>query len=74
MNNLLQAKGLFALSTFGGLEIIDVVYDVDDYVVFRWNFGKPGRISRAKIRYGKCGDYFKTKGHTIFLSDVIRAI
>jgi len=40
------------LSNWGGIEILDIVYGIDDYVVYRFNYGTPEKIHKAKIIYG----------------------
>ena len=71
----MTVQGVVAMSAFGGLEILDIEYGINDRVVYRWNFGKPERVCRAKIRYDGYGlPYFKTKGHKIFMDDVLAAL
>ena len=31
-----DAKGVYCLSNTGGVEILDILYDIDDYVVYRY--------------------------------------
>lgn len=71
----MTVQGVVATSAFGGLEVLDIEYGIDDRVVYRWNFGEPGRVCRAKIRDDGDGlPYFKTKGHKIFMDEVLTAL
>jgi len=71
----MTVQGIVATSAFGGLEVLDIEYGIEDRVVYRWCIdGKEGRISRAKIRENNVGAYFETKGHRIYMDDVLAAI
>lgn len=37
------------LSNWGGIEILDIVHEINDYVVYRFNYGTPEKIHKAKI-------------------------
>ena len=61
--------GYMSMTNFGGLEVLDIEYDVDDYIIYRW-YG--GRKCRSKIRENTVGLYFNTCGRRIYLDDIIR--
>lgn len=65
--------GLWADSTFGGIEIIgDIEYTPDDdYVYWRFNYGTPTSIRRAKIYYGT-NPHFRTPHGRIYFKDIQR--
>lgn len=63
----------FVLCNLGGIEILDILYGIDDYVVYRFNFGKPEETHRAKIRYGVNHSSFKTfVGYSVRLDECMR--
>ena len=72
----MTVQGIVATSAFGGLEVLDIEYGPEDRVVYRWCIdGKEGRICRAKIRDDVGGlPYFKTRGQTVFMGDVLAAL
>lgn len=61
-----------------GIEIKEIQYGIEDYVVFSANSwysdskGKRGDIHRAKVYYSANGDYFKYHGYRIPLNECIR--
>lgn len=63
----------YCLSNCGGIEIMDILYGIDDYVVYRWNFGTPTELHTAKIRYGANHSSFRTSaGYSIRLDECMR--
>lgn len=65
--------GVFADSTFGGIEIIgDIEHAINDYVFWRYNYGKPENIHRAKIYHNKKGSYFTTPRGRIYFNNIMR--
>ena len=44
--------GVMGMGNWGGLEVLDIIYDADDYVVTCFNWGNVRKdFSKAKIRY-----------------------
>ena len=66
---------VFALTAFDSIEIINIEYDVNDSVVFRWNHGgELSRLHKSRIRYNKDGRaYFRTYNLKIALDECVRA-
>lgn len=61
------------MTNFGGIEIMDILYGIDDRVVYRFNFGEPQECHVAKIRYGANHNSFKTSaGYSIRLDECMR--
>lgn len=60
-------------SGFGGMELKEIVYGIEDYAIFISNawYGKK-RYCRLKIYYDKGIPYCKYKGEEIQFSDIIR--
>lgn len=47
---------VYPMSNWGGVEILDILYGIDDYVVCRYNFGEPEKkLHRVKIQHTKGG-------------------
>lgn len=64
---------VYADGTYGGLEIMDIEYGVDDYVICRWNHGKPeDKYHRIKINYSKSVPTFRIDGYSISMNNVVR--
>lgn len=67
----------YALNMATAVEIEDIIYDVDDYVVFRevWYSELQGVIKsrkiRSKVRYGE-RPYFMHSGRRIYLDECER--
>ena len=68
-----KAVATYGLSNWGGIEIMDILYDINDYVVYRFNFGEPQEVHKAKINYGVNHSSFRTfAGYSIRLDDCLR--
>lgn len=71
----LQHKTIAYYSGFGGIEIKDLEYDTDTYIIYVagvWCSNKT--VHRVKIYYTDIGiAYFKHKGIRIKLSECIKA-
>lgn len=76
--NTLKPISVYTMNNFGGIEILDIEYGIDDKIIYRYNFGQPEtKIHKAKIYYGiNDGDvpYFNTKHGKIYLNDCICCI
>lgn len=47
---------VYPVSNWGGVEILDILYGTDDYVVCRYNFGEPEKkLHRVKVQHNKGG-------------------
>lgn len=63
----------YTLSNWGGIEILDILYGINDYVVYRYNFGEPQEVHKAKINYGVNHSSFRTfAGYSIRLDECMR--
>lgn len=63
-----EPVAVYPMSNWGGIEILDILYGIEDYVVYRFNFGKPQELHKAKIRYGVNHISFRTSaGYSIRL-------
>lgn len=64
---------VFGMSNFGGIEVMDILYGIEDYVVYRWNFGTPTEVHKAKINYGANHHSFRTSaGYSVRLDECMR--
>ena len=65
--------GTLCLSNWGGLEILAVGYDVDDYVIAAFNFGTRQQVRRHKIYMTVGGrQYIRKQGTRYYLDEIIR--
>jgi hypothetical protein len=69
------AIGMYPMCNFGGLEILDIIYGIDDYAVACFNFGT-GRqqIRRHKIQTTESGRSFIRKQNIRYYFDEIMRI
>ena len=64
---------VYGMSNWGGIEILDIEYGVDDYVISRFNFGEPDKtIHKTKITYGANHSTFRVGRYTIRLDECMR--
>ena len=65
-------KDAIAYFSYGlwGCEVIDIIYDVDDYLVIR---DKP-RIYTRKVYESSKGSYIKMYGSRIYLDNIMRKV
>lgn len=64
---------VYPMTNWGGIEIMDIIYGIDDCVVYRFNFGEPKEVHKAKIRTGVNHDSFKTvAGYSVRLDECMR--
>lgn len=63
-------------SGLNGLEIKEIIYDIDDYIIFVVNcwYGKNTYkdVHKSKIYYSNNHDYFRFNGYRIPLNECIR--
>jgi hypothetical protein len=62
---------VYPMTNWGGIEIMDILYDVDDKVVYRFNFGEPQECHVAKIR-GSHSSFKTIAGYSIRLDECMR--
>lgn len=70
----IKVIGTYCMSNWGGIEILDIEYGIDDRIVYRYNFGQPeNKIHKARVYYS-AGDrsYFNTKHGRIYLGECMR--
>lgn len=69
-----QVVGVYGFSNCGGIEILDILHGIDDFVIYRWNTGteNPADVHRAKINYGVNKTTFRAGRVTVDFSDVMR--
>lgn len=61
---------VYGISNWGGLEILDIEYGVDDYVISRFNFGEPEEvIHKTKINYNSNHPTFRVGRYLIRLDE-----
>lgn len=64
---------VYPMTNHGGIEILDILNGIEDYVVWRFNFGEPKELHRSKVRYGVNHSSFKTTaGYSIRLDECMR--
>lgn len=63
---------VYPMSNWGGVEILDILYGIDDYVVARYNYGEPQELHKVKINYGAKYVTFRLGRQTIRLDDCMR--
>lgn len=66
--------GVYCLSNYGGLVILDIEYGIDDYVIAAFDYGRGKQsINRHKIQFTKHGrPYFKKYGSRYYFDDIMR--
>lgn len=65
---------VYPMSNWGGVEILDIIYGIDDYAIWRFNFGEPEeKIHRSKIKYGASTASITVEGTHVSLGDCMRA-
>ena len=69
-----KPKGVAHLNNCGGLAIMEIEYDIDDYVYVCDHYGDGyTNLTKNKIKYDKNGEaYFIRKGQKWFLSEFMR--
>lgn len=64
---------VYPMSNWGGIEILDIEYGIDDYVICRFNFGEPeDKLHRVKVTYGARSTTIYVDGTRIRLGDCMR--
>ena len=64
----------YSICNNGGIEILDFIYDIDDYVSYCFNFGdtKKRKIHIVKLYSNTKGTYFKANNMRIYLNECMR--
>ena len=64
----------YPICNHGGIEILDFIYDINDYVSYRFNFGNTEnkKIHKSQLYTNNKGTYFKANNMRIYLNDCIR--
>ena len=64
---------VYPMNNFGGIEILDIVYGIEDYVIYRWNFGTPTEVHKSKIIFYTSHHSFRTSaGYSVRLDECVR--
>ena len=74
MEELEMIIAIYSVSADVGIEIINIIYDIDDKIQFTWNVCGIRKKQRcSKIRYDADGKaYFNSCGRKIYLDECIR--
>lgn len=62
---------VYPMTNWGGIEIMDILYGIDDKVVYRFNFGEPQECHVAKVT-GSHNRFRTTAGYSIRLDECMR--
>lgn len=69
----MKVIGIYSICDFGGLEVLDFEYGIDDRVIYRYDFGSTEKIRKAKLHVNNKGVYFTpTRGGRVYLHNIIR--
>lgn len=61
--------GVYTLSNFGGIAVLDVIYGIDDYVVVKYY---DISIHRVKIMHTASGrSYFRIGRYRIYMDEIV---
>ena len=65
---------VYPMSNWGGVEILDIEYGIDDYVIWRYNCGEPEKIlHKAKIKdSGRGYQYIQLNEFRVRLDECMR--
>ena len=65
---------VYPMGNWGGIEILDILYGIDDYIIWRYNWGEPEDIiHKAKIRSNPIGyNYITINGTKIKLDECMK--
>ena len=64
---------VYPMGNWGGVEILDILYGADDYVICRYNYGEPEKkLHKLKIKYGVETTYFILEGIKVRLDECMR--
>ena len=61
------------VSAFGGIEVKEIIYDIDDHVVFIAGAWGPDKSAhKRKIYYNGNGPYFMFNGQRVHFNEIVR--
>ncbi len=64
---------VYPMSNWGGVEVLDIIYGIDDYAVVRYNFGDvEEKVHKLKIRYDSGSPYVRLDGNRIRFDECMR--
>lgn len=65
--------GVQCISNWGGLEILDIEYGIDDIAIASFNFGTRQQIRRHKIQTTPAGRlYIRKQGIRYYLDEIMK--
>ncbi len=64
--------GVMTLNNFGGIEVMNIEHGLDDYVIWRFNYGEPQKCHRSVINYKPERICFRAGRMTIHFDEVVR--
>lgn len=69
-----KAIGMLPLSNFGGIEVLDIIYGIDDYVIACMNYGNGRQHIRKHKLYttAKGRTYFLKLGNRCYMDEILR--
>lgn len=68
------AIGYYGMGNFGGLEILDIEYGIEDRLITCLNWGTGRQMIRRNTIYTTPGgrQYIRKAGHRYYLDDIMR--
>ena len=64
---------VYPMSNWGGIEILDVINGIDDYVVWRYNYDSPDKLHKAKVLINTSGhQYIRINESSVKLDNFMR--
>ena len=64
---------VYPMSNWGGIEIMDIINGIDDYVVWRYNYGSPDKLHKTKVLINDAGhQYIRINESRIKLENFMR--
>ena len=68
-----NVKTFAVCDKFGGIELKDILYGIEDYVIFAaGTMGSVASYHKAKVYYGGSGGFFKYRGRRIRLDECLK--
>jgi hypothetical protein len=64
---------VYPMGSWGGIEILDIINGIDDYVIWRYNYGSPDKLHKAKVLINDVGhQYIRISGSRVKLDNFMR--
>lgn len=61
---------VYPMGNWGGLEVLDIIYGINDYAVVRFNFGEPDKkVHKVKIYYDRQTPHIQVDGVHVSLGE-----